>query len=905
MHPAEETAPISPDMDMKTFVLKRDGRKQAVDISKIQQRIVRLAAGLDHVEALEIVQKVVEGLMPGISTVELDTLAAESAASRVTKHPNNGILAARCEISNLVKTVEKTVVEEIPLTSFSNYVRAARAHVHKKTGKPAPLLQSRLVDFILANAEEIEGAMDDSFNNRFNFFGFRTIKRGYLIQSCEGVYMETPQWFYMRVALGLHCTEEGAGPKELALAFDTYSLLAQGFFTHATPCLFNAGTTRPQLSSCFLVNIKEDSIDGIYATLGDCARLSKYAGGVGLSIHKIRATDSYIRGTNGASNGLVPMLKVYSDTARYVDQGGGKRKGAFAVYLEPWHADIFAFLDLRKNTGKEEERARDIFTALWTPDLFMRRVQEGGTWTIMCPNECPGLAECWGEAFETLYTKYEAEGRGRATIPAQDLWCAILEAQIETGTPYMLFKDAVNRKSNHQHLGTIKSSNLCTEIMEYSAPDETAVCNLASIAIPMFVKKGVTGYDPVHPEDYFDFSHFMSVVRTATRNTNRVIDINFYATGETLNSNMRHRPIGLGVQGLADAFALLRIAFTSPEARALNRHVFEALYFAALSASCELAVEEGTYLTYPGSPVSKGILQPDMWGVTPSGVAGLLDWGALRKRIATHGVRNSLLVAPMPTASTAQILGNNEAFEPFTSNIYTRRVLSGDFTVTNKHLAKEMVEMGLWHPKIVDMIKGAKGSVQALYWNRGLVSSMAGTEHEKVLPAHVVEAWKAGADFPAMVRDGVAASKKNATKGVTLTPVEVEALETLETLNILPAEMRERYKTVWEIKQRDLIDMAAERAPYIDQSMSFNLHISGITKGKLGGAHFHTWRSGLKTGMYYLRTRPAADAQAFTVKKERAPVKAGAGAGAEAPPEKKKEEKGLVVEEDDCLSCGA
>jgi ribonucleoside-diphosphate reductase subunit M1 len=585
-------------------------------------------------------------------------------------------------------------------------------------------------------------------------------------------------------------------------------MLSERWMTHASPTLFNAGTPRPQLSSCFLICMKEDSIEGIYDTLKECACISKSAGGIGLSIHDIRATSSYIRGTNGTSNGIIPMLRVFNDTARYVDQGGGKRKGAFAIYIEPWHADIFDWLDLRKNHGKEEARARDLFYGLWTNDLFMKRVEANGEWTLMCPNECPGLSECWGEEFETLYEKYEADGKGKKTIKAQQLWFAILEAQVETGNPYMLFKDACNRKSNQQNLGTIKSSNLCTEIVEFTSPEETAVCNLASIALPRFVIEN----NPASPTGrtevkklvgslnskarYFDHSKLFEITRKVTRNLNRIIDVNYYPVETAKNSNMRHRPIGLGVQGLADVFILLGLAFDSPEAQKLNAEIFETIYFAALTESNALAVVEGTYSSYEGSPVSKGILQPDMWGVTQMPGGDRHDWAGLRAAIAQHGVRNSLLVAPMPTASTSQILGNNECFEPYTSNIYARRVLSGEFTVVNQHLLSDLTELGLWDPELKNTLIGNNGSV---------------------------------ADLD------------------------------------IPENLKEIYKTVWEIKQRVLVDMAADRGAFIDQSQSFNVHMSNANSGKLTSLHFYAWKKGLKTGMYYLRSRAAADAIKFTV----------------------------------------
>ena len=669
--------------------------------------------------------------------------------------------------------------------------------VHPKTGKPAPLLADRVYDVIKANAERIQAAIDYDRDFNFDFFAAKTLMRSYLLKT-DGI-AERPQSMYMRVSIGIHM-------EDIDAALETYDLMSRKFFTHATPTLFNAGCPRPQLSSCFLLTMKDDSIDGIYDTLKQCACISKFAGGIGLSIHNIRATDSYIRGTNGSSNGIVPMLRVFSNTARYVDQGGGKRKGSFAIYLEPWHADVFDFLDLRKNHGKEEARARDLFYALWVPDLFMKRVEEGGKWTLMCPNECPGLADCWGAEFEALYTKYEREGRGRKTIDAQKLWWAILDAQVETGTPYILYKDACNGKSNQQHLGTIKSSNLCTEIVEYTAPDEVAVCNLASIALPNFI---TTSGD----SKSFDFELLESITRVVTKNLNKVIDVNYYPVVEARNSNMRHRPVGIGVQGLADVFAMLRLPFESPEAKQLNKDIFETMYFGAVSASIEEASVTGPYETYPGSPASQGKLQFDLWGVTPS---DRHDWAGLKADLATHGMRNSLLVAPMPTASTAQILGNNESVEPFTSNIYNRRVLAGEFAVVNKHMMRDLIAMELWTPEVRNQVIAHRGSIQ----------------------------------------------------NITCIPDEVKSL----------------YKTVWEIKQKHVLEMAADRAPYICQSQSLNLHIADPSHAKLTSAHFYSWKRGLKTGMYYLRTRPKADAIQFTVDQQMltATVKKTAGAAAES-----------------------
>lgn len=646
-----------------------------------------------------------------------------------------------------------------------------------QTGKPCPLVADDVNELAQRHAERLDAAVHHDRDFDFDFFGFKTLERSYLLR-VDGVVAERPQHMYMRVALGIH-------KDNLDRVIETYDLLSKRYFTHATPTLFNAGTPKPQLSSCFLLTMREDSIEGIYDTLKQCACISKFAGGIGLSIHKIRATNSYIGGTNGSSNGIVPMLRVFSDTARYVDQGGGKRKGSFAIYLEPWHSDVFEFLDLKKNHGKEEYRARDLFYAMWVPDLFMKRVEANGDWSLFCPNEAPGLPDVYGDEFEELYMRYEAEGRARRTVKAQQLWFAILESQIETGTPYMLYKDAANRKSNQKNLGTIRSSNLCTEIIEYTAPDEVAVCNLASIALPMFVDK---------ERGVFNHEELYRITKVVARNLNVVIDINFYPIEEARRSNMRHRPVGIGVQGLADTFVLLRMPFDSPEAAALNREIFETLYFAALESSMESAMVEGPYETYEGCPASKGQLQYDMWGVTPS---DRWDWAGLKARIAEHGLRNSLLMAPMPTASTAQILGNNEGIEPFTSNMYNRRVLAGEFAVVNKHLLRDLVERDLWTKEVRLQMMADKGSVQKI--------------------------------------------------------------------TAIPAELRALYKTVWEIKQKVIIDQAADRGAFICQSQSLNIHMAEPNIGKLTSMHFYAWKQGLKTGMYYLRTKPKADAIAFTI----------------------------------------
>lgn len=750
------------------YVIKRDGRKESVKFDKITARVQKLCYGLEtqHVSAVPVAMKVIEGIYEGVTTSELDNLAAEIAASLTTKHPDYALLASRIAVSNLHKNTNK---------SFSVTMEKLYNYIDPKTGQKASLLAQDVYEIIMKNAQILDSTIIYDRDFGYDYFGFKTLERSYLLK-IDGKVAERPQHMLMRVAVGIH-------KEDIDAAIETYHLMSERWFTHATPTLFNAGTPKPQMSSCFLLTTKEDSIDGIYDTLKNCAKISQSAGGIGLSIHNIRATGSYIKGTNGTSNGIIPMLRVFNDTARYVDQGGGKRKGSFAIYLEPWHADIFDFLDLRKNNGKEEMRARDLFTALWVSDLFMKRVEENGKWTLFCPNEAPGLADCWGEEFEKLYTKYEQEGKGRKSIEARDLWNKVLESQIETGNPYMLYKDACNAKSNQQNLGTIKSSNLCTEIIEYTAPDEIAVCNLASIALPRFVIDGV-----------FDHQKLFEVTYVITKNLNKIIDRNYYPVPEAKRSNLRHRPIGLGVQGLADAFILLRMPFESEEAQKLNREIHETIYYAAMTASKDLAIKEGPYETFAGSPVSKGVFQFDMWGVTPS---ARWEWDVLKEEVKKHGVRNSLLVAPMPTASTSQILGNNECFEPYTSNIYTRRVLSGEFVVVNKHLLKDLVKLGVWNDKIKNKIIAANGSVQ--------------------------------------------------------------------NIDEIPANIKDIYKTVWEIKQKTLLDMAADRGAYICQSQSLNVFVQSPNFAKLTSMHFYAWKKGLKTGMYYLRTKAAADAIKFTV----------------------------------------
>lgn len=752
------------------YVVKRDGRKEAVKFDKITARIIKMCYGLDPLVSPEAVaMKVIEGIFDGVTTTELDNLAAEVAAAKTIDHPDYALLASRIAVSNLHKETKKT---------FSEVMQDMYQYIDPKTNEAASLLADDVYEIIMNNKELLDSSIIYDRDFRYDYFGFKTLTRSYLMR-LNGKIAERPQQMLMRVAVGIH-------KEDVQSAIKTYNLMSEGWFTHATPTLFNAGTPKPQMSSCFLLTMKEDSIEGIYDTLKSCAQISQSAGGIGLSIHDIRATGSYIKGTNGTSNGIVPMLRVFNDTARYVDQGGGKRKGSFAIYIEPWHADVFDFLDLKKNHGKEEQRARDLFYALWIPDLFMKRVKENGDWTLMCPHECPGLSDSHSAEFEALYTKYEQEGKGRKTIKAQDLWFKILESQIETGTPYMLYKDAANAKSNQQNLGTIKSSNLCTEIIEYTAPDEVAVCNLASLALPKFVTE----------EGTFDHDKLFEVTYQATLNLNRIIDNNFYPVAEARNSNMRHRPIGLGVQGLADAFIMMGFPFESEEARALNREVFETIYFASMTASKDLAKVDGPYETIKGSPVSKGVFQFDMWGVTPT---NRWEWDVLKSEVKKHGVRNSLLLAPMPTASTAQILGNNECFEPYTSNIYTRRVLSGEFIIVNKHLLKDLVKEGLWSKDMRQKIMAANGSIQ--------------------------------------------------------------------NIQEIPQRLKDLYKTAWEISQKAIIEQAADRGAYICQSQSLNIFMENANFGKLTSMHFYGWEKGLKTGMYYLRTKAATDAIKFTVDK--------------------------------------
>lgn len=799
----------------RMYVLKRGGRKEEIHFDKITSRIQKLCYGLDmdYIQPTAITLKVINGLYPGVTTVELDNLAAETAATMTTKHPDYAVLAARIAVSNLHKETKK---------SFSEVMHDLYSIKNDFSMKAAGMISDYHYKIIMENADRLNSAIIYDRDFSYNYFGFKTLERSYLLK-IGGKVVERPQHMLMRVAVGIH-------GEDIDSALETYNLLSERYFTHASPTLFSAATPRPQLSSCFLLTMKEDSIEGIYDTLKDCALISKSAGGIGVNIHCIRAKGTYIAGTNGCSNGIIPMLRVYNNTARYVDQGGNKRPGAFAIYLEPWHADVFDFLDLKKNTGKEEVRARDLFYALWIPDLFMKRVEENGKWSLMCPHQCPGLSDCWGEEFETLYKKYEDEGRYVKQVNAQKLWLAIIESQVETGTPFMLYKDACNRKSNQQNVGTIKCSNLCTEIVEYSSPTEIAVCNLASVAVNMFVR----------PDKTYDFQKLKDVTKTVTKNLNKIIEVNYYPVPEARNSNMRHRPIGIGIQGLADAFILMRLPFESEGAQDLNKKIFETLYYAALEASCELAEKLGPYETYPGSPVSKGILQPDMWNVTPS---DLWNWDELRAKIAKHGVRNSLLIAPMPTASTAQILGNNESIEAYTSNIYTRRVLSGEFQVVNHHLLRDLTDCELWDDDMKNEIISNGGSIQ--------------------------------------------------------------------NIERIPKEIRDMYKTVWEISQKTVIKMAADRGAFIDQSQSLNIHIAEPNYGKLTSMHFHAWKLGLKTGMYYLRTKPAAQAIQFTVDKQKLAKSTGVNGTSNGSTTSKDNSDNVAAmvcslqNKDDCLMCGS
>ena len=798
---------------------------------KITARIKKLSYGLNElVQPPKVAMRVIEGLYDGVTTSELDNLAAEIAATMTVSHPDYAHLAARISVSNLHKNTKK---------NFSEVMTDLYKYVNPRTNQKAPLISDEVYQVIQENQELLDSRIIYSRDFNYDYFGFKTLERSYLLKT-DGEIAERPQHMLMRVSIGIHIDD-------LDAALETYELMSKKYFTHATPTLFNAGTPKPQLSSCFLLAMQEDSIDGIYNTLKQTAKISQSAGGIGLSAHNIRATGSYIAGTNGTSNGIVPMMRVFNDTARYVDQGGGKRKGSFAMYLEPWHADVFSFLDLKKNHGAEELRARDLFYAMWIPDLFMKRVEADGEWTLMCPNECPDLYKTHGDEFEKLYHQYEEAGKGRKTIRARELWEKIVESQIETGTPYMLYKDSANRKSNQKNLGTIRSSNLCTEILEYTSPDEVAVCNLASIALPKFVKNGE-----------FDHKELYKITKRVIKNLNKVIDRNYYPVKEAENSNMRHRPVGLGVQGLADAFILMRLPFTSDKAKKINQEIFETLYYAAVTSSMELAKQEGTYSSYEGSPISQGKFQYNLWGLSEDDLSGRWDWKKLRKSVKEYGVRNSLLLAPMPTASTSQILGNNEAFEPYTSNIYTRRVLSGEFIVVNKHLLKDLVALGLWNDDVKNEIMRANGSIQ--------------------------------------------------------------------NIDEIPADIKELYKTVWELSMKDIIDMSRQRGYFIDQSQSLNLFMEGATFAKLTSMHFYAWKSGLKTGMYYLRTKSAVDAIKFTLNndkkkqpQEKKETKVTAATAQKQPKQQpvspdsmsKEEMQALIKqskeasEDDDCLMCGS
>ena len=792
-------------------VIKRNGIRQDVSFDKITARVKKLCYGLDpeYINHIEISRKVINGLYDGVTTSELDNLAAETAASLATEHPDYAVLAARIAVSNLHKNTNK---------SFSETMRDLYDYIDPKTGDKAGLISDMHIKIIEDNAAALDAAIIYDRDYSFDYFGFKTLERSYLLRM-NGKVVERPQHLLMRASIGIH-------GEDIDSAIETYNLMSEKWFIHATPTLFNAATPKPQLSSCFLLSMTDDSISGIFETLSRCAKISQSAGGIGLSIHNIRAQGSYIKGTGGTSNGIIPMLRVYNDTARYVDQGGGKRKGAFAVYLEPWHGDIFEFLDLKKNHGKEEMRARDLFYAMWISDLFMERVESDGDWSLFCPNEAPGLYDTYGDEFKALYTKYEDQGIARKTVKARDLWGAIMESQIETGTPYILYKDAANEKSNQKNLGTIRSSNLCTEIMEYTSADEVAVCNLASISLGKFVDTEKKTYD---------FQRLYDVTRIVTRNLNKVIDVNYYPVEEARNSNMRHRPIGIGVQGLADAFIGMRMPFDSPEAIQLNKDIFETIYFAALTESNAIAEKDGAYKTFKGSPASKGELQFDMWGVKPS---DRWDWAGLKKNIKAKGIRNSLLLAPMPTASTSQILGNNECFEPYTSNIYSRRTLSGEYVVVNKHLLKDLIEMGLWNNEMKQRLMAANGSIQ--------------------------------------------------------------------NIDNIPQNIKDLYKTVWEIKQKVIIDMAADRGAYICQSQSLNLFVENPNLAKLSSMHFYGWKKGLKTGMYYLRSKAAVDPIKFTLD---ADYKKKYGDNKEVMDindENAEVQEGAVCNmEDGCLMCGS
>jgi len=797
---------------MAMQVVNRKGEREDVRFDAILEKLTALSEGLNSkwVDPGHVTKLTIEGLYDGVTTRELDQLAAETAASLASHHPEYSSLAARICVDDLHRSTKE---------SFTDVITDLREYIDPESNKHAPLISEEVYSVIMENAEVLNNHIDYSRDNNYDYFGFKTLERSYLLR-LDGEIAERPQHMLMRVSVGIHYNN-------IPRALETYDLMSQGYFTHATPTLFNSGTPMPQMSSCFLLTMQDDSLDGIYDTLKQCALISKSAGGIGLSIHHVRSKGSYIKGTNGTSNGIVPMLRVFNDTARYVDQGGGKRKGSIAVYLEPWHPDILEFLDLKKNHGKEELRARDLFYAMWTPDLFMERVEQNGDWSFFCPNECPGLQDVYGDEFKAMFEDYERRGLARETVPARTVWDKIVESQIETGTPYMLYKDAANNKSNQKNLGTIRSSNLCTEIMEYTAKDEVAVCNLASIALPKFVNMS---------SGEFDHQKLYDVTYHATGNLNRVIDVNYYPVEEARNSNMRHRPIGLGVQGLADTFAMLEMPFDSEQARALNKEIFETIYYAACTASKDASIAEGPYSTFKGSPASEGILQFDLWGMNEH--SGRWDWSSLKEEIVEHGMRNSLLVAPMPTASTSQILGNNECFEAFTSNLYVRRTLSGEFVVLNRHLVRDLIKEDLWSLDMKNEILRHKGSIQAI----------------ENIPLHI----------------------------------------------------RDLYKTTWEIRQRHVLDMAADRGAYIDQSQSLNIHMVDANPAKVTSMHFYGWRQGLKTGMYYLRTKAAADAIQFTLESKTKDDQTVGGLAERAEDVDSLEAIACSLDSpDDCLMCGS
>ena len=797
---------------MAMQVVNRKGEREDVRFDAILEKLTTLSEGLNSkwVDPGHVTKLTIEGLYDGVTTRELDQLAAETAASLASQHPEYSRLAARICVDDLHRATKD---------SFTDVITDLREYIDPESGKHAPLISEEVFDVIMEHADVLNNHIDYSRDNNYDYFGFKTLERSYLLR-LNGEIAERPQHMLMRVSVGIHYNN-------IPRALETYDLMSQGYFTHATPTLFNSGTPMPQMSSCFLLTMQDDSLDGIYDTLKQCALISKSAGGIGLSIHHVRSKGSYIKGTNGTSNGIVPMLRVFNDTARYVDQGGGKRKGSIAVYLEPWHPDILQFLDLKKNHGKEELRARDLFYAMWTPDLFMERVEQNADWSFFCPNECPGLQDVYGDEFKTMFEDFERRGLARETVPARTIWDKIVESQIETGTPYMLYKDVANNKSNQKNLGTIRSSNLCTEIMEYTAKDEVAVCNLASIALPKFVNMS-TGE--------FDHQKLFDVTYHATGNLNRVIDVNYYPVEEARNSNMRHRPIGLGVQGLADTFAMLEMNFDGAEARSLNKEIFETIYYAACTASKDAAIAEGPYSTFKGSPASKGVLQFDLWGMNEH--SGRWDWSSLKEEIVEHGMRNSLLVAPMPTASTSQILGNNECFEAFTSNLYVRRTLSGEFVVLNRHLVRDLIKEDLWSIEMKNEILRHKGSIQAI-------------------------------------------------------------------ANI-PEKIRNLYKTTWEISQRHVLDMAADRGAYIDQSQSLNIHMVDANPAKVTSMHFYGWKQGLKTGMYYLRTKAAADAIQFTLESKSKDDQTVGGLAERAEDVDSLEAIACSLDTpDDCLMCGS